>query len=161
MSRTFSTLLRTLLVLALSLTLAGCGGGEDQPPSESADAPTENTDPPEESEEPEEPETSESDDAQAYCDAVDVIAQAETQLNADRAEAGGDPAAVAKVYKKFASRYKAELAAVVDSAPADIKASAEAYVKSYELGAAGKLAESNEASQEGLLAIGYYRENCS
>ena len=153
--RALRTFFTALLVVALSLTLAACGGdADDEPRSEAVEAPEQSA---EEETESESDET-DSNDAQAFCDAVDAIP--EDELSSDLQKAAGDIEGVQKAYKQFVAKYEEQLAAMVDAAPPEIKESAEAYVESYRLQAKGDYSAATKSNEKGTEAIEYYRFNC-
>ena len=149
---------RALLVVALSVTLVGCGGGgEDETSSGTASSPGDNA-----SSEASTDESSdtESDDTQAFCDAANEIIAAEEKLSAAIQASAGDPSATQKAYKQFVAKSGEILDTLVETAPADIKSSVEAYADSYRAYASGNVSKGAALNKKSAEAIGYVRGNC-
>ena len=165
--RTLAGVLRVCFVIALAAVLVGCGGGENESASNGGTAaeettPAEPTEDPSEEAAAEEEEADAEGDLAAFCDAVDTFADAESKLTSELMDAAGDLAAQQKAYQKFLAKNEQYLEATVEAAPAEIKASAEAYLESYRYYASGgnSPAKQEKFQEDSLKVIGYYRGEC-
>lgn len=151
-------ILRAAMAIALSVSFVACGGDAEVEPSSEAAAPEEGAS----EAETEEESSGESGDV-AFCEAANVLEQAEGQLTEEILEAGVDRAANKKAFQRFVNENEEELDALVESAPAEIKDAVAGYVEYYRSAATGERGDvetENEQSKQQAKVVGYFHKNC-